>query len=55
LNLSFVREKWWVIDCKDLDLSGYKLEELDADPWNGDYKGAWIGQTGGMAGLAYYS
>ena len=47
LVLRFVREDPWVISCEDLDLSGYRLEELDADPWKGNYKGAWIGQTGG--------
>ena len=47
LNLKFVREKMWVIDCENIDLTGYRLEKSDTDPWNGKYKDAWIGQSGG--------
>jgi len=48
LNLGFIREKRWIIPCQNVDTSGFTIEQLDNDPYNGKY--AWITkkpQTGG--------
>lgn len=48
LNLGFIREKRWVIQCQNVDTSGFVIEELDHDPYDGNY--VWItkkSQTGG--------